>query len=119
MSSERISRPIAFAASRLTAGRNDTNMLAVLLLASRGRNVYPRNVNDVLMSRAGPASLQYTMRVLSGCSSRPTCASRAAIASRTWRAWPLAAQCTTTSSQYRSNGRSGTPGPSTRRTRSA
>src|SRR3954454_7904354 len=44
---KRISRPIAFIASVLTAGKNDTKCLPVLLLASRGRNSYPRNVNDV------------------------------------------------------------------------
>src|SRR6266496_3858033 len=47
------------------------------------------------------------MRVLSGCSSRPTCASRAAIAARTWRACCSLTQCTTASSQYRSNFRLG------------
>ena len=47
MCQERISRPIAFIASVLTAGRNDTKCWPDLFLASRGRNVYPRNVNAV------------------------------------------------------------------------
>ena len=64
-------------------------------------------------------SLQYTIRVLSGCSRSPTSAILSAIAASTCRAWRSLTQCTTASSAYRSNGRSGTPGPSTCRTRSA
>jgi hypothetical protein len=47
MCHERISRPITTTASRLTAGRKLTKCFPHLFLANRGRNVYPRNVNDV------------------------------------------------------------------------
>src|SRR4029450_9305335 len=50
---ERISAPIAFIASGLTAGRNDTNCLPYLFLASRGRNSYPRNVNLLCSDERG------------------------------------------------------------------
>ena len=69
----RISRPIAFLASSLTAGRKLTKNFPCLLLASRGRNVYPKKSNRSCSCEPRRfASLQYTMRVLSGCSSRPT-----------------------------------------------
>ena len=62
-------------------------MLAVPVLGQPGPELIPqeRERRD-LMIAAPVASLQYTIRVLSGCNSRPTCARRAAIASRTWRA---------------------------------
>ena len=44
---ERISAPMAFIASLLTAGMHATKCLPYLLLASRGRNSYPKNTNDV------------------------------------------------------------------------
>ena len=47
MCQDRISRPIALTASLLTAGRKLTKCFPHLFLASLGRNVYPRNVNDV------------------------------------------------------------------------
>ena len=54
--------------------------------------------------RAAPVpSLQYTIRVLAGCSRNPTCSIRFPIASSTSRAWRSVAQCTTASSAYRSN----------------
>src|SRR6266571_8788382 len=45
MRQPRISWRIRTSASRLTAGEKLTKKCPALLLASRGRNVYPRNVN--------------------------------------------------------------------------
>src|ERR1019366_5529292 len=104
MRQDRIVRRIRTSASLLTAGEKLTKKRPVLLLASRGRNVYPRNVNCSCSNEPErPESLQYTSRVFTGCSSSPHSASRDAMAFQTARAWALLRQCTTTSSQYRSN----------------
>jgi hypothetical protein len=47
MCHDRISRLIEVTASRLVAGRKLTKCFPYLLLASLGRNVHPKNVNDV------------------------------------------------------------------------
>jgi hypothetical protein len=85
-------------ASLLIAGRNDVK-LRPLPRALRARNVNPRKVNDVCAkaSRRLP-SLQYTIRVLAGCSRSPTSASLSAIALTSILAWRSLTQCTTASS---------------------
>src|SRR5664280_884063 len=81
----RTRRLICVSLALLTPGRKPVKASAVFLLkALRGRNVKPRNVNDVFSYVPRRLlSLQYTSRVLSGCSSSPTSASRRAIAACT------------------------------------
>src|SRR5215211_885998 len=43
-------RPIEMMASRLTAGTKPTKWVPSVFFASRGRNVYPRNVNELRQS---------------------------------------------------------------------
>jgi hypothetical protein len=95
---------IALQAVRLTAGEKLTNRWPVLLTDSLGRKVYPRKSNcrcSCELSRF--ESLQYTRQVLSGCNSRPHSANLRAMRSLTNRACRSLVQCTTTSSQYRSD----------------
>ena len=75
------------------------NFFPFLPRAARARNVNPKNVNDVCSCepRRLP-SLQYTIRVLAGCSRNPTCSIRFPIAASTLRAWRSVTQCTTASS---------------------
>src|SRR5664279_4931186 len=61
--------------------------------ASRGRNVYPKNVKLVCSKAPGRrASWQSTIRVLAGCSCNPTSAIRAVRSARTRSAWPWLTQ---------------------------
>ena len=100
----RTSALILSKASLLTAGRNEVNFFPFLARAARARKVNPKNVNDTCSCepRRTP-SLQYTIRVLAGCSRSPTCSILFCSAASTSRAWRSVAQCTTASSAYRSN----------------
>jgi hypothetical protein len=69
----RTSPLIFFTASLLIAGRNRVYMLPSLRRAARGRNVNPKNVNEVCSYVARlMLSLQYTILVLAGCNCSPT-----------------------------------------------
>src|ERR1035437_493843 len=105
---DRTSALIFFRASLLIAGRNAVNCTPSPRRARRGRNVNPRNVNDVCSYEPRRlASLQYTILVLSGCNSSPTSAIRSCSAARTLRAWYSPTQWITASSAYLSNVTSG------------
>lgn len=86
-------------ASLLIAGRNDVKLRPFLPRALRARKVKPRKVNDVCSKSARRLpSLQYTIRVLSGCRRSPTSASLSAIAVASVRAWRSLTRWTTASS---------------------
>ena len=59
------------------------------------KRVTQERERGVLMPPRRLSSLQYTILVLSGCSSSPTSTIRAAIAERSRSAWPCVAACTT------------------------
>jgi hypothetical protein len=64
---DRTSALIFFRASLLIAGRNEVNCTPSFRRARRGRNVNPRNVNDVCSAELRRLlSLQYTIFVLPG-----------------------------------------------------
>ena len=64
---DRTSALIFFRASLLIAGRNEVNCTPSLRRACRGRNVNPKNVNDVCSAEPRRLlSLQYTILVLPG-----------------------------------------------------
>ena len=64
---DRICAAEAFAASSLMAGLKPNKNFRVFIRTCRTRNPYPRNVNEVCSAEPRlRASLQYTMRVLSG-----------------------------------------------------
>src|SRR4029450_7567730 len=94
-----------FKASLLIAGRTPVKRLPLRPRAVRARNVYPRNVKDVVAYASRRlSSLQYTILVLSGCSRSPTCSILSVITRRTSAASRLLSQVTTASSAYLSNG---------------
>ncbi len=69
--------------------------------ACLGWNVNPRNVSDVCSAEPRRLlSLQYTILVLSWCSSSPTSAILSCGAARTLRAWYSLTQWITASSAY-------------------
>src|SRR6266542_1188348 len=103
----RILRPTAFFALPLMAGVNPTK-LPRGPRTRRPRKVQPRKSKLVCCACPGRfASLQNTTFVFSGCSSRPSAPSRAAMAARSWCACSSVSQWATTSSAYRSNGHPG------------
>ena len=94
---------IAFCASLLTAGVKLTKRCFVFALQTiLGLNVYPKKVNAVFSYRfrLNP-SLQYTIFVLLGCSSKPQAIRRFPSSSSTCLASLSVRQCTKPSSAYR------------------
>src|SRR4030066_1404798 len=102
-----LSRILLFALL-LIAGRNDTKNFPCLFFALRGLNVWPRKSKlSTGFSFRLSSSLQYTIRVFSGCSSSLHWAKRFSIACRISFACSSVLQCTSASSAYLSNDTSG------------
>ena len=103
-----IVRRIAFSALLLTAGRKLTKCLPYRFFALRGLKVYPRKSNLISELRSvRSSSLQYTMRVLVGCSSSPHSRNLTVNCSSNFSASSFVLQCANPSSAYRIQGVAG------------
>jgi len=85
-------------------GRKRGERLPVSVASRAGAEGEPKEgERGVRMPTRRLASLQYTIRVLAGCSRSPTSAILSAIALTSMLAWRSLTQCTTASSAWRSN----------------